>query len=86
MSTVAELIPGDVIDGPLGLLSATFVSATPHPIYASLQLVTWRISDGEWMHNALRSDQHVGEARPATPADREEALRRALLGSEGRES
>lgn len=86
MSTVAELIPGDVIDGPLGILSATFVSAAPHPLYASLQLVTWRMSDGEWMHDALHADQHVGEARAATPADREEALRQALLASEGRES
>tara|TARA_R100000365_G_C2730572_1_gene60906 strand:+ start:581 stop:841 length:261 start_codon:yes stop_codon:yes gene_type:complete len=83
MTTVAELIPGDVIDGPLGILSATFVSAAPHPIYEGLQLVTWRMSDGEWSHDALRPEQYVGEARPSDAETRESALRRALLESEG---
>lgn len=80
MSIVKDLIPGDVVFGPLGVVSATFVSATEHPIYGGMQLVTWRMSDGEWSHDALRPDQYVGEAEPADAEAREAALRRALHG------
>ena len=81
MTTVRELVPGDVVNGPLGIISATFVASTDHPLYEGLQLVIWRMSDGSWSHDALRGDQEVGEPVSTDPDTRTAALRRALLGA-----
>lgn len=78
MTTVAELIPGDVVDN--GLDSATFVARTQHPLWPSLQLVVWRMADGSWSHDALHTSQDVGQARSADVFARQAALRWALLG------
>lgn len=84
MTTVRELIPGDVVSGPLGVLQATYVGRTDHPIYPGLQLVIWRMSDGGWSHDALLADQEVGATEPTDAEGREAALRRALLGEAAR--
>lgn len=80
MGTVADLIPGDVVRG-IGGISATFIAATDHPIYAGLKLVLWRMSDGDGSHDALRPDQYVGEVEPADANGRVQALRTALQGA-----
>lgn len=78
MTTVADLVPGDVVD--LGDDSATFIARTQHPIWPSMQLVVWRLADGTWSHDALRMQQDVGQARPADVFSRQAELRRTLLG------
>ena len=79
MSTVRDLKPGDVVDGPGGLFTATFIAATEHPIYAGMRLVTWRMPDGSVSLDALSPFQHVGDAREVDASTREAALRRALI-------
>lgn len=87
MSTVRNLAPGDVVDGPGGAFSATFIAATEHPLYGGLRLVTWVMPDGSVSLDALSPFQHVGDARRTDASQREAALRRALtpgvVGQEG---
>lgn len=78
MSTVADLIAGDVVR--LGDDSATFVARTRHPLWPNLELVVWRMADGSWSHDALHIGQHVGEAQPSDTFARIAELRRVLLG------
>lgn len=80
MTTVAELIPGDLVTDDLGSFSATFVARTQHPIWPHLQLVVWRLEDTAWSHDALSSRQHVGVVSVSTDAERQARLRTALLG------
>ncbi len=79
MSTVADLIPGDIVDVPVAG-AGTFVARCQHPIWPHLQLVIWRLADGTWSLDALDARQYVGHARPANHLDRDLALRHALLG------
>jgi hypothetical protein len=81
MTTVAELIPGDIVD-VLPLSSGTFIARTQHPIWPHLQLVVWRLADSSWSLDALDARQDVGEARAATHLGRDLALRDALLGDQ----
>lgn len=83
MTVVAELIPGQIVDGPAGteLESATFVAQTEHPIWPSLRLVVWRLHrDDSWSHDALDARQDVGTARASSAEERHVNLRLALLG------
>ena len=82
MTTVVELLPGQIVDGPAGnpVESATFVAQTEHPIWPHLRLVVWKLHRNDsWSHDALDPRQDVGTARPSTEAERHAALRRALL-------
>lgn len=56
---VRELIPGDRIEQ--ADISAVFVAKCPHPYYKGFQLVVWHIDGEGWSHDALLSDQDVGE-------------------------
>lgn len=78
MTRLDELLPGDVVD--LGPAHATYVAQAEHPIWPSLRLVVWRLGDGSWSHDALDARQDVGQARPATAAQRDQRLKLALLG------
>lgn len=82
MTTVAELVPGDLVS--LGFEEAVFVAQTEHPLYAPLRLVVWRLSDGRWSHDALDARQHVGETQPSSQDVREARLRAALHGGPDR--
>jgi hypothetical protein len=73
---VAELIPGDLVEGLTG--AATFVGQLPHPLYPGLQMVIWRMPDRSWSHDALSPAQFVGEALPANYIDRRQRLKAAL--------
>lgn len=82
MTTVAELLPGQIVDGPAGnpVEAATFVAQTEHPIWPQLRLVVWKLHrDDSWSHDALDPQQDVGQARPSTAIGRLYNLRRALL-------
>ncbi len=87
MTTVAELVPGDIVTAAMpGLHQATFVAKPVHPLFPGMRLVVWWVHDdgpgereGWWSHDALDPRQYVGEVVPATPEDRIKALRRALL-------
>lgn len=82
MTMVINLTAGDRVEMPTGGV-ATFVARTDHPLYAGFQLVIWRMpaeAGIDWSHDALSPVQYVGEVIPATPEDREQALRSALLG------
>lgn len=78
MTTVAELLPGQIVDGPDGAFWATFVAQTEHPLWPHLRLVVWRVADS-WSHDALDARQYVGTARASTEDERRTNLRRALL-------
>lgn len=60
MTTVAELLPGEIVYS-FGR-SACFVARTEHPVWPSLQLVIWRMPDGSWSHDALDARQEVGNS------------------------
>lgn len=63
---VLDLMPGmqfeDVARGN-GL--NTFIARTPHPYYPGLDLVIWRLCDGELSLDALHPMQELGECVPA---------------------
>lgn len=84
MTAVQDLEPGDVVDGPAGMGSATFIAACPHPFYPGLMLVIWRMDDGSISLDALRESQDVGQARLTTITQRWDALRDALHPQESR--
>lgn len=78
---VHQLTPGDVVAaGPF--TRGCFVAQTPHPIWPDLQLVVWRMADGNWSHDALDARQDVGAAEPTTPDLRARRLRAALVGQD----
>jgi hypothetical protein len=56
---VRELIPGDRIEQAGE--SAVFIAKCPHPYYQGFQLVVWYVDGMGWSHDALLSDQDVGE-------------------------
>jgi hypothetical protein len=65
MTTVSELMPGDIVqDEGLaavgGPTRACFVAQTTHPVWRSLQLVIWRLEGGRWSHDALDARQEIG--------------------------
>lgn len=82
MTTVAELIPGNIID--VGDKRGTFIAHTKHPIWPSLQLVIWKMSDDTWSFDALSLNQDVGHLSPTSnkPKHNQARLRRALLPNE----
>lgn len=71
MTTVSELVPGQIVTNPGG--RAVFVASADHPVYLTLRLVVWRMEDLSWCHDALDAHQEVGEADH--PSD-EERIRR----------
>lgn len=82
-ATVMELHPGDLVNQ--GHVQSTFVAQTVHPLWPHLRLVVWRVPEslglpGNWSHDALDPRQVVGTVVPATPYERTERLRAALLG------
>lgn len=80
MARVEHLQPGDILPGPTTMQpTATFITATPHPLFPGLQLVIWRMDDGTTSLDALAATQEVGQPRAATPETRATALRAALL-------
>lgn len=78
MSTVAELLPGDLVSN--GGMSAVYITRTTHPIWPHLELVIWRMEDGSWSHDALLARQDVGAVTDATTPERRVRLHRALVG------
>lgn len=82
-SRVCDLKPGDEVSN--AGMSAVFVAATQHPIWPSLQLVVWRMPDGNgWSHDALNTQQEIGTVTPSTPEERMVRLRKALLEGDDR--
>lgn len=81
---VAQLTPGDLIGSAAGR-TALYITQSEHPIWPSLRLVIWRLSDGTWSFDALSSQQEVGVqlSRNEPPGRRELRLRDALLGGGG---
>jgi hypothetical protein len=87
VTTVAELVPGDLVVGLLGE-RAVFVCAVAHPIWPGLQLVVWRMMDGwvgradapGWSFDALSPHCDVGSAKSVSSEERLSRLRVALLG------
>lgn len=77
VETVSSLFPGEVVH-MMGR-QAVYIEQAPHPIYAGLRLVLWKLDTGEWSHDALDPRQEVGETLPSTPEERRVALRWALL-------
>jgi hypothetical protein len=78
---VMDLSPGDLVTS--FRRSACYIQSCAHPLFdRPLQLVIWRLDDGSWSHDALSPEQVVGQVRPATLAERQERLRRALFGTE----
>jgi len=75
---VAHLQPGDEVT--TAGMTAVFIAATKHPLWPSLQLVVWRLADGEWSHDALDARQEIGHISPSTTEERHARLRAALLG------
>lgn len=78
MTRVIDLLPGDIVT--TDSTSATYIAQTRHPLWNHLQLVIWRMADGSWSHDALSPAQDVGEALPSSPYEREQQLRKVLLG------
>lgn len=79
MTRIEELLPGNLVTAEFGR-SATFVARCTHPLWPHLQLVTWKMDDGTWSHDALDHRQEVGDVEPSTFAQRQERLKAALLG------
>lgn len=77
---VIELIPGMRVIDPGKGVSHTYVAQCPHPLYTRLQLVIWRMYDGEWSHDALSPGQDVGLVEPFAGDDLERNLREAFGG------
>lgn len=89
MTTVRELVPGDLVILPAASPAlpdrAVYIAQTAHPLYRGLQLVIWRMPDGGLSLDALSPAQYVGEAQTGplgVPGDgeREQRLRQALHG------
>lgn len=77
---VSQLIPGDVIHS-FGR-NALYISQTNHPIFPGFRLVIWKLDNGSWSHDALDSQQVVGErVQEASAEVRQQRLRAALLGA-----
>lgn len=81
MTQVRELLPGDVVFLPGAEVSGVFITRTPHYRYPGLELVVWRLSDGQFSFDALRPDQHVGNVQPQTAEERARRLEIALEGA-----
>jgi hypothetical protein len=82
VSRVIDLIPGDVVenDDPQGR-KGTFIAQAQHPIWPSLRLVLWKMSDGTWSFDALDYYQEIGVVTSFDDDDwRQFELRKALLG------
>jgi hypothetical protein len=76
---VYGLVPGMVVEDPVEPERwGVFVTSCPHPLYATLRLVIWRMADGSYSLDALDSRQDVGEPRPSSPEDRVANLRWGL--------
>ena len=80
MTTVMELTPGDEVINDVSGQSAVFVGRLQHPIWPLLQMVIWRMSTGEWIHDALDARQDVGRITTSSSSDRLTRLRSVLLG------
>lgn len=62
---VQELLPGmQFEDLARGHGLNTFIARCPHPYYPGLNLVIWRLCDGEISLDALSAAQDVGEPIP----------------------
>lgn len=77
---VIDLIPGDLhINPALPDRFGVYVCQTPHPLFRSMQLVVWRLSDGRHSMDALDVRHHLQTAKVQVSApQRLEHLRWAL--------
>jgi len=77
---VMDLRPGDRIDMPAVGMSAVFIAQCPHPVWSHLQLVVWRLSNGEMSLDALAAGQVVQGVldRTVNPVERIERIKRAI--------
>jgi len=81
MARVEELLPGDIVRGPL-TGNITFVTQVfPHPMsvyqpqYIGLALVIWRMPDESVSMDALDPRQYIGEVERSATV---ESLKRGL--------
>lgn len=91
-TNVLELRPGDVwltvdrdhAQPALRSLVHVFVGQKQHPVWPALQLVIWRVSNGETRLEALDCGREYEEIhRPQTEAEAKDILLLALGGTEG---
>lgn len=76
---VRNLLPGDRVT--LGDQTAVFACRMPHPIWPTMQLVVWRLADGEWSLDALGEDQEVGAVAASSRAQRQARLLSVFTGA-----
>lgn len=63
---VYALYPGVQMKDPMGEVH-TFIAKCPHPYYDGLELVIWRLANGELSFDALRPQQElIGEVIPGS--------------------
>jgi hypothetical protein len=78
VATVADLFPGDTVTQ--GGETAVFIAKAPHPAYATLYLVIWKLADGTWSLDALRGEQEVGDVLAAGGDARWHRVQQAFHG------
>jgi hypothetical protein len=80
MSTVRELLPGDLVTSTGGT-AAVFIMSGPHPMFHRLLLVIWHMGNGSLRLDALLPGDEVGDVQPIEPAARAERLADALINA-----
>jgi hypothetical protein len=79
MSTVRDLLPGDLVTSAPG--RPVFITSCPHPVFHHLVLVICRLADGSVHLEALHPDDEVGAVDPIEPAARADRLADALINA-----
>lgn len=79
MTTVEELLPGDLVTN--GTRRAVFITSCPHPVFHHLVLVIWRLGNGSLRLDELLPGDEVGDVQPIEPAARAERLADALINA-----
>jgi len=81
LAVLSRLQPGDLVF--YGTDSSVFITATTHPIpfYADrgLQLVLWRMSNGDLQMDCLTPVQEVGKRLVSTKQERIDRLNKAYF-------
>jgi hypothetical protein len=80
MSTVRDLLPGDLVISAPG--RPVFITSCPHPVFHHLVLVIWRLPGGSVRLDAMHPGDEVGAVDPIEPAARAERLADALINAE----
>lgn len=70
---VIDLVPGTIIKG------RTYICQSVHPLYRSLQLITWFKQDGTVELDAMQPGEFVGTPIPATEQELEQRLKSAFM-------